>query len=143
MHNELLCAAGFPLVFTRILTLGELSTPAYYGYLALYNAIYVLPLLAMVIAFVITLGTRKLKEEEGRVLKLVAGLMMVGLGSVLLLAPEALNHPLIAIALIVSALVVTALVVWFARWSRRFPERPHQPTAGGRSTTPSPSGRTH
>ena len=63
---ELLCTAGFPLVFTRILTLADLSTPAYYGYLALYNSVYVLPLLAIVVVFVVTLGTRKLKEEEGR-----------------------------------------------------------------------------
>lgn len=53
---ELLCTAGFPLVFTRILTLAELITPAYYGYLALYSAVYVLPLLAIAAVFVATLG---------------------------------------------------------------------------------------
>ena len=88
---ELLCTAGFPLVFTRILTLSDLSTPAYYGYLALYNSVYVLPLLAIVVVFVVTFGARKLKEEEGRVLKLLSGLMMLGLGLMLLFAPEALN----------------------------------------------------
>ena len=40
---ELLCTAGFPLVFTRVLTLHELSTAERYFYLALYNAIHVLP----------------------------------------------------------------------------------------------------
>jgi glutaredoxin len=112
---ELLCTAGFPLVFTRVLTLAELPAPAYYGYLALYNLIYVLPLLAIVAAFVVTLGARKLKQEEGRILKLLSGLMMLGLGLVLLFAPEALSYPLTAIALIVTALAVTALVVWLAR----------------------------
>jgi hypothetical protein len=111
---ELLCTAGFPLVFTRILTLSDLSTPAYYGYLALYNLVYVLPLLAIVVVFVVTLGARKLKEGEGRVLKLLSGLMMLGLGLVLLFAPEALSHPLTALALILAALVATALVVWMA-----------------------------
>jgi thiol-disulfide isomerase/thioredoxin len=117
---ELLCTAGFPLVFTRILTLSDLSTPAYYGYLALYNAVYVLPLLAIVIAFVITLGGRKLKEEEGRILKLLSGLMMLGLGLVLLLAPGALSDPLTALALIMAALAVTALAIWVARRTDRF-----------------------
>ena len=65
---ELLCTAGFPLLFTRILTLAELSAPAYYAYLALYNAVYVLPLLAIVTAFVVTLGTRRLTESEGALL---------------------------------------------------------------------------
>jgi thiol-disulfide isomerase/thioredoxin len=117
---ELLCTAGFPLVFTRILTLSDLSTPAYYGYLALYNAVYVLPLLAIVIAFVITLGGRKLKEEEGRILKLLSGLMMLGLGLVLLLAPGALSDPLTALALIMAALAMTALAIWVARRTDRF-----------------------
>jgi hypothetical protein len=116
---ELLCTAGFPLVFTRILTLADVSTPAYYGYLALYNLVYVLPLLAIVVVFVVTLGARKLKEEEGRILKLLSGLMMLGLGLALLLAPETLSHPLTALALVLAALALTALVVWAARRTRR------------------------
>ncbi|MEN8239567.1 MAG: thioredoxin family protein, partial [Actinomycetota bacterium] len=47
---ELLCTAGLPMVFTRVLTLNDLSTPGYYGYLALYNMIYVIPLLGIVVA---------------------------------------------------------------------------------------------
>jgi hypothetical protein len=116
---ELLCTAGFPLVFTRVLTLADLATPAYYGYLALYNLVYVLPLLAIVVVFVATLGARKLQDEEGRMLKLLSGLMMLGLGLVLLLAPETLSQPLTALALILAALAVTALVVWAARQKRR------------------------
>jgi hypothetical protein len=118
---ELLCTAGFPMVFTRVLTLAELSTPAYYGYLAFYNSVYVLPMLAIVVVFVVTLGARKLKEDEARILKLLSGLMMLGLGLVLLLAPGALSDPLIALALIVAALAGTALAVAVARRTRRFP----------------------
>jgi glutaredoxin len=106
---ELLCTAGFPLVFTRILTLNELDRWAHYGYLALYNVVYVIPLLVIVIGFVATLGARKLGETEGRLLKLLSGSMMVGLGSVLLIAPETLNQPLTALVLMAMALVVTAL----------------------------------
>jgi hypothetical protein len=119
---ELLCTAGFPLVFTRLLTLAELTPPAYYGYLALYNAVYVLPLLAIVVVFVVTLGARKLKQDEARILKLLSGTMMLGLGLVLLLVPQALTHPLTALAVIVAALAVTALVAWLARRRGRLPE---------------------
>jgi hypothetical protein len=112
---ELLCTVGFPLVFTRVLTLAELSTPAYYGYLALYNVVYVLPLLAIVVVFVATVGARRLSEAEGRLLKLLSGLMMLGLGLVLLVAPEALSAPLTALALIAAALAATALLGWLAR----------------------------
>jgi uncharacterized membrane protein YfcA len=64
-----------------------LATPAYYGYPALYNLGYLLPMLAIVVVFVVTLGGRKLKEQEGRILKLLFGVMMLGLGLVLLLHP--------------------------------------------------------
>jgi glutaredoxin len=116
---ELLCTAGFPLVFTRVLTLAELSAPAYYAYLALYNTVYVLPLLAIVAAFVVTLGARRLTESEGRTLKLLSGLMMLGLGLMLLLAPEALNSPLTALALIAAALGATVLVGWLVAHAGR------------------------
>ena len=33
--DELLCTAGFPRVYTRILTINELAPAAYYGYLLL------------------------------------------------------------------------------------------------------------
>lgn len=108
---ELLCTAGFPLVFTRILTLRDLGASSYYAYLGLYNLVYVLPLLAIVVGFVATLGARKLKEEEGRILKLLSGLMMLGLGAVLLLAPEWLNQPFTALGLIAAAVVLTALAL--------------------------------
>ena len=88
---------------------------------ALYNLVYVLPMLAIVVVFVVTLGARKLKEDEARILKLLSGLMMLGLGLVLLLAPGALSDPLIALALIVASLAGTALAVAVARRTRRFP----------------------
>ena len=114
---ELLCTAGFPMVFTRILTLNELSPATHYLYLALYNVVYILPLLAIVVVFVVTLGARKLSEEEGRVLKLLSCLMMFGLGTVPLVTPELLSQPLIAIVLIGAALIVTAGAVWWHRAS--------------------------
>ncbi len=48
---ELLCTAGFPMVYTRALTLNDLPPAVYYGYLALSNLVYVLPLLAIVLVF--------------------------------------------------------------------------------------------
>ncbi len=106
---ELLCTAGFPMVFTRVLTLHETDPATHYLYLALYNLIYVLPLLLIVIGFVRTLGARKLSEREGRLLKLLSGLMMLGLGILLLLMPERLDSPLIAVLLPAAATFFTWL----------------------------------
>ncbi|MGF1528807.1 MAG: glutaredoxin family protein [Candidatus Competibacterales bacterium] len=108
---ELLCTAGFPMVYTRILTLAELSTPAYYGYLALYNLIYIIPLAVIVAVFTATLGARKLGEREGRILKLTAGLLMLGLGLALVFEPSWLNQLGFSVVLIALTTLVTILVV--------------------------------
>lgn len=112
---ELLCTAGFPMVYTRLLSLQVPSRAAQYGWLALYNLIYVLPLVVIVLVFVRTMGARRLGEREGRLLKLLSGLMMLGLGLCLLLAPEALGQPWVAFGLLAGAVALTGLA---ARWAR-------------------------
>ena len=112
---ELLCTAGFPMVFTRVLTLNDLSPAAYYGYLVLYNLIYVLPLLAIVLVFTFTLGSRKLSEDQGRVLKLLSGLMMLGLGVLMLVAPERLSDPWVGALLIGAALTLAGVIALYGR----------------------------
>jgi len=77
---ELLCTSGFPALYTRILTLRQFDQASYYGYLLLYNAMYMLDDVIVLGVGVVTLSQRRLQEKEGRVLKLVAGLVMVGLG---------------------------------------------------------------
>jgi len=116
---ELLCTAGFPMVYTRALTLHGLSTSGYYLYLTLYNVIYVLPLLAIVLAFVRTLGSRKLQEQEGRLLKLLSGAMMAGLGLMLLFYPEGLSDTLSSLLVVVGALTLTGLAALAESFSRR------------------------
>jgi hypothetical protein len=112
---ELLCTAGFPMVYTRILTLGEPSAAMRYLYLALYNLIYVLPLAAIVVVFARTLGARKLGEREGRLLKLLSGTMMLELGVLLLVAPEWLSRLGVAFALMALAVAVTWLAARLTR----------------------------
>jgi len=77
---EFLCTSGFPALFTRILTLRELDTAAYYSYLLLYIAAYMLDDIIILTIGVVMLSRHRLQEREGRVLKLVSGLVMIGLG---------------------------------------------------------------
>ncbi|MEJ2620712.1 MAG: thioredoxin family protein, partial [Candidatus Thiodiazotropha sp.] len=107
---ELLCTAGFPMVYTRILTLNELSSFDYYLYLLLYNLVYVLPLLLIVLIFVYTMGRFKLTERQGRMLKLLSGLMMLCLGVVLLVVPDLLSNPLSGLLILMGSLFVTAVL---------------------------------
>ncbi|NOR52172.1 MAG: hypothetical protein GQ470_06085, partial [Gammaproteobacteria bacterium] len=108
---ELLCTAGFPMVYTRALTLHDLPNSGYYLYLLLYNLVYVVPLTIITLTFILTLGSRKLKENEGRALKLMSGTMMLGLGLLLVIAPGLLNNLLVALALLLVALLTTTLMI--------------------------------
>ncbi|RDD62259.1 glutaredoxin family protein [Ferruginivarius sediminum] len=110
-----LCTAGFPMVYTRALTLQDLSPAGHYLYLALYNVIYVIPLAAIVAWFAITLGTHRLTEREGRLLKLVSGLMMLGLGTVLVVAPGLMVELFVPVGLVAFAVAVTAAAAWRER----------------------------
>jgi hypothetical protein len=107
------------MVYTRILTLQALPVWQYYGYLAAYNVVYVLPLLTIVIFFALTLGTHHLSEREGRILKLLSGVMMGELGLLLLIAPELLNSPVATAGLLGATLLLFALFWWGSRRRRR------------------------
>ena len=85
---EFMCTSGFPALFTRILTLKQLDSLSYYGYLLLYDLAYMLDDVIVLAVGVITLSQRRLQEKEGRWLKLISGLVMVGLGIYLLLVPR-------------------------------------------------------
>ncbi len=113
---ELLCTAGFPMVYTRILTLSKLTNTAYYLYLVLYNIVYVIPLLIIVLVFVYRFNSRKLSEAEGRILKLLSGYMMVLLGSLLVLSPALLNNIKVALGIIILAILATFATVKIGKY---------------------------
>jgi len=87
---ELLCTAGLPAIYTRVLTLNPMPAIQYYGYLVLYNLAYILDDALMVAIAVFTMNKFKLQERQGRWLKLISGLVIAGLGLLLLAAPEML-----------------------------------------------------
>ena len=101
---ELLCTSGFPTVYIGSLVQHNLDKVSYYSYLAFYNLVYVLPLIIIVGIFTITLGSRKLSEKEGRLLKLISGLMMLELGLILVVYPILLNSLLVSVFLLLSVI---------------------------------------
>ncbi|MFZ2196519.1 MAG: thioredoxin family protein [Thermodesulfovibrionales bacterium] len=112
---ELLCTAGFPMVFTRLLTLQDLTTGQYYLYLAMYNFVYVVPLATIVVIFTVTLGAKKITEWQGRKLKLLSGLMMFFLGLILLIDPALLNNIFVAAAILAAVFILFALIIFLAK----------------------------
>ncbi len=63
----------------------------------------------------LTLAARKLTEREGRLLKLMSGLMMLGLGTLLLLAPQLISQVGIAFGLPAVAVGLTWLAARLTR----------------------------
>ena len=84
---ELLCTAGLPALYTRVLSLQALPAAAHYAYLALYCLAYVLDDLLVLALAVATLGGPRLQERHGRWLDALSGAVLVALGAVLMLRP--------------------------------------------------------
>ncbi|MEX0613888.1 MAG: hypothetical protein WD738_13270 [Pirellulales bacterium] len=84
---ELMCTAGLPAVYTQILALQELPPWKNYAYLGLYNVGYMFDDSLMVIVFVVTLSHRKMREAQGRWLKLISGGVVLALGLAMLIRP--------------------------------------------------------
>ena len=113
---ELLCTAGFPLVFTRILTLSNLRPLEYYllpG--AVQRGVHPAARRGRRAVFP-DAGPRKLSEAQGRVMKLVSGLMMLGLGSVVLVDPGLFSNVLVGVGLLAFALLAAWAIVGLERW---------------------------
>jgi len=86
---EIPCTAGFPIIYTSILS-GKVfeNSLAYYIYLVFYNILYVLPLLAIVIMFIVTFKGAPISQRQMEILKFVGGIVMILLGIVLLVNPS-------------------------------------------------------
>jgi hypothetical protein len=84
---ELLCTAGLPALYTRILTLRELPPLTYHAYLALYDLCYMLDDAIMLGIAIATLSHHRLQEGEARWLKLASGAVMLALGALLIVEP--------------------------------------------------------
>ena len=85
---ELLCTAGLPAMYTGILTMQKYPPWENYLYLLLYIAAYMFDDSVMVAIAVVTLGKNKLQERGGRILKLLSGIVIAGLGAVMIFKPN-------------------------------------------------------
>ena len=86
---ELPCTAGFPIIYTGILTGAFLkSSIMYYLYLILYNAVYVLPLLIVITILGYTFHGKQISKKTMALIKFIGGAIMLLLGIVLLVNPS-------------------------------------------------------
>ena len=87
---EFFCSAGLPAIYTRILTLSQISTLSYYFYLLLYTFIFMLDDLIVFSLAVITLSRIGFTEKYNYWSTLIGGLLIFVLGILLIFKPELL-----------------------------------------------------
>jgi cytochrome c biogenesis protein CcdA len=86
---ELPCTAGFPILYTGILSgRGLEESLTYYLYLLFYNLIYVLPLIIIICIYFYTFKARQITQRHMEIIKFIGGIIMVLLGIILLVNPQ-------------------------------------------------------
>lgn len=85
---ELICSAGLPAIYTKILSLSNLPTWQYYLYLLFYILIFMLDDLFIFFTAMITLRVVGLQSKYSRFSHLVGGFLMFVIGLLLLFKPE-------------------------------------------------------
>jgi cytochrome c biogenesis protein CcdA len=124
---ELPCTAGFPVVWTTLLSEAGVSSIGFVALLAIYLLIYLGVEIAILVAAIVTLRATRLQETHGRVLKLFAGMVMIALALVLLLDPS-LMEQLFGSTLVVGAAIVASVIIMLAdKWWRARKARDDSP----------------
>jgi len=85
---EFFCSAGLPAIYTRILTLSQLSSLSYYLYLLLYTFIFMLDDLIIFALAIITLSKIGFTEKYRKWSTLIGGLLILILGLLLIFKPD-------------------------------------------------------
>lgn len=89
---EFSCTAGFPVLWSNLLTAHNVSFATFFGLLLLYMIIYQLDEMVIFGTVVVTLKASRLEERQGRILKLIGGSLMLTLAIVMLINPAIMNQ---------------------------------------------------
>ncbi len=108
---ELPCTAGFPFIWTSLIAGMDLPLGQYVLLFAVYIAIYLAVELIIFLAALIRMRTMKMTEERGRLLKLIAGSLMLVLGLILLLRPDYMES-LLGILITFGATLILILIMY-------------------------------
>lgn len=131
---ELGCTAGFPVLWTSIVTDREVSAVGFGLLLALYMVVYQLDELVIFTVAVATMRMTKLQERQGRLLKLLSGMMMLSLAVVMLVEPALLTEVRTSLFTFAVAGAATIIILAVSRWFRA--PQPEGPVARDATAEP-------
>ncbi len=108
---ELPCTAGFPVIWTSIVSAQSVNQLTFVLLLVLYMLIYLLDELSVFVIAVLTLKASKLEEKHGRVLKLIGGMLMLTLAVVMLVDPAWMNDVTTTLIIFAAAFGAAMLIL--------------------------------
>jgi thiol-disulfide isomerase/thioredoxin len=85
---ELICSAGFPVIFTQILTMSGLSWWQYYLYILLYVFFFMFDDMIVFFTAMMTLKMAGITTKYQRLSHLIGGVLMLAIGLLLIFRPE-------------------------------------------------------
>lgn len=112
------CTAGYPLLWADLLASQGVGLAGAAPLFALYMAVFLLDELVVFGVATLAMRTFKLEEKAGRILKLVAGMVMVALAGSLVFAPGAMSTVSGAAAVFGVAVLASAIVLLVDRLVR-------------------------
>jgi cytochrome c biogenesis protein CcdA/glutaredoxin len=120
------CTLGLPVLWTNLVADRGVALAGVVLLFVVYLLVFLLDELLVFGAAVTTMRALKLQERHGRELKLVSGVMMVGLAAVLLIRPALMETVGGALAVFVAIATVVALVIAASRYAEGHRSRAHR-----------------
>lgn len=105
------CTAGFPLMWSNLLTAADVSTPTALWLFGVYMSVFLIDELAVFFGAVAAMRITKLQERHGRILRLAGGTVMVALAAVMLLRPALMESVNGVLAVLAGAAALSLVVL--------------------------------
>lgn len=112
---ELPCTAGFPVLWSGILTERGIAGGTFLAALAVYVLVYLSIELTIFVLAVTGMSIGRMGERHGRALKLIGGIVMVALAGALAVRPAMMEDLAASGALFAGALALAALILLVRR----------------------------
>ncbi|MFP4208720.1 MAG: thioredoxin [Wenzhouxiangella sp.] len=113
---ELPCTAGFPVIWSSLMSANDVQGLEFLSLLAVYLLIYLSIELVIFGIAVVKLRIDRFQEDQGRILKLIGGVIMIALAVVLIAAPELMSGIGSSMSVFVAAFAATGLIVVLHRY---------------------------
>lgn len=113
---ELPCTAGFPVIWSGLVSAHGVGLTEFLFLLGVYLLIYLGIELVIFIVAVVKLRIDRFQEHHGRILKLIGGVIMLALAIVLVTAPELMSSAGSAMLVFMVAFAATGLILLAHRY---------------------------